>query len=315
MIANIVTFSRFVIGLTMIYFAFNNSYFWFFVMYFFALITDIADGYIARKLNLKTKFGAKLDIMADNFIVLCLLISLFIFKKQILIKYGLLFLFVFSYFLLIQLASYFNRKKLIFMRTYIANLAAIVFPLIILSLIIFEIKFLIYFYFILMIYALTEKLFLTLVRKKKLSIFFLKEKKIIIWFFSVVLIVVLLFLKVPLIKNQVCFENTCINIQTMDNLISRSIGLMYRNSLEGGLFFVFDETDHYSFWMKNVKFPIDIIHIDENMTITQIFENVQPCIKEPCELYTSYSKYVVEANAGFSEENNLKVGQKVRTTI
>ena len=304
MTPNLVTSSRFVLGLVMIYFAYVGSYFMFFLMYFIALMSDILDGYLARRLNKKTKLGAKLDIIADNFIVLCLLFSLFLFKRYILVKYSLLFVFLFIYYLLIQTLI---KKKYIFMRTYAANLAAIIFPFVILSMIIVEIKVVIYFYFILMLYSLTEKLFLELENKKKVTIFTLKFNTIAM-FLIITSVFITIFLNVPLLENKICFENkVCIPIEVMDNPLSRQFGLMYRNSLEGGMLFVFDHTDEYSFWMKNVRFPIDMILLDENETILNIIENVQPCYQEPCPVYTSKARYVLEVNAGFSEKNRLKI--------
>ncbi|MBW6499089.1 MAG: CDP-alcohol phosphatidyltransferase family protein [Bacteroidales bacterium] len=44
------------------------------------LLTDVADGIIARKFNLVTEFGARLDSMADNFTYLLAFTGIFVFK-------------------------------------------------------------------------------------------------------------------------------------------------------------------------------------------------------------------------------------------
>ncbi|WP_046757115.1 CDP-alcohol phosphatidyltransferase family protein [Kordia jejudonensis] len=44
------------------------------------LVTDILDGLIARTFNLKTKFGAKLDSLADNGMFIAAFIGIFAFK-------------------------------------------------------------------------------------------------------------------------------------------------------------------------------------------------------------------------------------------
>ncbi len=38
---------------------------WFYIIYFFTGLTDVLDGFVARKLNLTSTFGAKLDSIAD----------------------------------------------------------------------------------------------------------------------------------------------------------------------------------------------------------------------------------------------------------
>lgn len=44
------------------------------------LLTDVADGIIARRLNLVSEFGARLDSMADNFTYLLAFTGIFVFK-------------------------------------------------------------------------------------------------------------------------------------------------------------------------------------------------------------------------------------------
>ena len=92
-------------------------------------------------------------------------------------------------------------------------------------------------------------------------------------------------------------------------------GLMFRESLDdySGMLFIFKKEDRLSFWMKNTKIPLDIIFISENWTINEIKSNVQPCQEDPCPTYPSKYPimYVLEVNAGFSERNGIKVGDKV----
>lgn len=135
-------------------------------------------------------------------------------------------------------------------------------------------------------------------------------KKLIIIILAV-LVVFLLFRK----SSNVCFENKCINADVMDNQAERSLGLMFRESLKegNGMLFIFDNSDRYSFWMKNVKFPIDIIFVNEDKQIVHIYKSVPPCSEEPCEHYTPAlpAKYVVEVVAGFSDKYNVEIGQEV----
>lgn len=99
----------------------------------------------------------------------------------------------------------------------------------------------------------------------------------------------------------------------------REIGLSKTKSISPnqGMVFLFDKPDFYSFWMKNMKFPIDIIYIN-NDTIVTIKSNAQP-IKNDREspiIYTPAdpADKVLEIQAGLSEKYKFKNGDKVTIT-
>jgi len=82
-------------------------------------------------------------------------------------------------------------------------------------------------------------------------------------------------------------------------------------ALNEGMLFIFDKSDRYVFWMKNMEFAIDIIWIDEQKKIVDIAVNVSPePNKNEKELTKSNAKYVLEINAGLSSLNNLQVGDQ-----
>lgn len=82
----------------------------------------------------------------------------------------------------------------------------------------------------------------------------------------------------------------------------RTEGLMNRDSLpyNGGMLFIFDSEDRYSFWMKNTKIPLDIIWISADDKVVHIERNAQPCTTPICERFTPTrpAKYVLETNPG-----------------
>ncbi len=91
-------------------------------------------------------------------------------------------------------------------------------------------------------------------------------------------------------------------------------GLMNRESMpeNHGMLFIFEENGTKTFWMKNTLIPLDMVFLDENMTVVEIKTNVPPCTADPCETYPSEkpATYVVELNAGVSEKKNITVGAK-----
>ena len=100
----------------------------------------------------------------------------------------------------------------------------------------------------------------------------------------------------------------------------QSKGLSIKNALNDsdGMLFPFDTPGDYSFWMKDMKFPIDIIWIDSNYKIVHIEKNLQPCsFFLLCPSYSPHanSKYVLEVNSNFTSKNNITVGDRVYFNI
>jgi uncharacterized membrane protein (UPF0127 family) len=109
-----------------------------------------------------------------------------------------------------------------------------------------------------------------------------------------------------------------LTVEVMISDADRQRGLMFRESLaqDRGLLFVFESAGHYPFWMKNCKFPIDILWLDENARVVYVAENVPPCRKDPCPNYgpsppARPAVYVLEINAGQSKREKIVRGSKL----
>jgi len=83
---------------------------------------------------------------------------------------------------------------------------------------------------------------------------------------------------------------------------------------DNGMLFVFESKDTFpSFWMKDMLIPIDIIWINDGK-IAKIDKNIpSPVAGTPDSSLKLYRPdkpidYVLEVNAGFSDKNDLKVG-------
>jgi hypothetical protein len=90
----------------------------------------------------------------------------------------------------------------------------------------------------------------------------------------------------------------------------KSKGLSVKDILNENeaMLFVFDTERDHSFWMKGMKFPIDIIWISEHHEVVHIEHSLEPCI--PDEFCQSYKPdrnalYVLETVAGFAQKNNV----------
>jgi CDP-diacylglycerol--glycerol-3-phosphate 3-phosphatidyltransferase len=71
---NIITIFRVIAALGLFFFGVENPIFW--VLYLACGISDMLDGYLARKLHCESKTGAQLDSMADIVFVACCCIKL-----------------------------------------------------------------------------------------------------------------------------------------------------------------------------------------------------------------------------------------------
>jgi len=95
-------------------------------------------------------------------------------------------------------------------------------------------------------------------------------------------------------------------------------GLSDRESLpiSEGMFFVYDKMANYTFWMKDVQFPIDIIWIDKDKKIVYIAHNAQPERDKNDDELKRYkpsaeAQYILEINAGLAAANGLEIGDQV----
>jgi uncharacterized protein len=78
-----------------------------------------------------------------------------------------------------------------------------------------------------------------------------------------------------------------------------------------GMLFVEKQPARYDFWMRGMKFPIDIIWLDSDRTVIHIEHNLQPCVSDlDCSLHSpdKDALYILETVAGFSQKHNVETG-------
>ena len=81
------------------------------------------------------------------------------------------------------------------------------------------------------------------------------------------------------------------------------------------MLFVFGTEGPHTFWMKGMKFPLDLIFIDSSRTIVDITSlDPQPDIPDsPLDRYRSpRAQYVLEINRGSADELGIAVGMTVQ---
>lgn len=105
-----------------------------------------------------------------------------------------------------------------------------------------------------------------------------------------------------------------VDVELADTPILRQQGLSNIKSLGDyqGKLFLFDATDLYSFWMKDMYIPLDIIYISEAFYIVDILKNIEPC-SDTCVSFLPKEefRYVLEVNSGFADINRVEIGNAV----
>lgn len=93
----------------------------------------------------------------------------------------------------------------------------------------------------------------------------------------------------------------------------RAKGLMFRRQLgeRSGMLFLFDRQEVLSFWMRNTYIPLDMIFIDESLHVVGVVHRAEP-LTETSRHVERPARYVVEVNAGFASQHNIKPGTSVR---
>lgn len=104
-----------------------------------------------------------------------------------------------------------------------------------------------------------------------------------------------------------------IKVRIADTETERSQGLSFFKKLHNneGMLFVFPEQGFYSFWMKDMSFPIDIIWIDEQGFIVHREIDISPDTYPQSFVSARPAKYILEIAANSSDIFGLTLGQKI----
>ncbi|MGZ4884009.1 MAG: DUF192 domain-containing protein [Halobacteriota archaeon] len=116
----------------------------------------------------------------------------------------------------------------------------------------------------------------------------------------------------------VTIGGTTVYAEAANTPAEHEMGLMNRTYLNenAGMLFVFPTEQKQSFWMKNMRISLDIIFITTDKHVRDVYRSVPLCTTDPCVLYASNAPitYVLEVNAGFSEQHGVASGDTVFIT-
>lgn len=112
-------------------------------------------------------------------------------------------------------------------------------------------------------------------------------------------------------------KNKVIKTQVVDSVLEMERGLSGKESLapNTGMLFIFSSLSRPEIWMKDMKFSIDIIFIDMDGKIVEIFENATPesYLENPPRVFRTLedAKYVLEVPAGTVQDIGITTGMTV----
>jgi len=104
------------------------------------------------------------------------------------------------------------------------------------------------------------------------------------------------------------------NVAVADSPSERYTGLSDTEALgpNEGMLFVHPSEGRQTYVMREMAFPIDIVFVDANGTITTIHHAELPEEGEELRGYRGRGKYVVELPYGFTTDHGIEVGDTVR---
>ncbi len=128
------------------------------------------------------------------------------------------------------------------------------------------------------------------------------------------------FLPPPMPHSSVTVGGTTYIVEIADTPAKQELGLGQRDSLAQGrgMLFVFERPGNWGFWMKDTRFPLDMIWARADGTVINVARNVATSTyaqNPPEVLYPTEpdALYVLEVNAGAAAQ--VMPGQKMTITL
>lgn len=109
-----------------------------------------------------------------------------------------------------------------------------------------------------------------------------------------------------------------IKVETMRDRVELMRGMMFRDSLaeDRGMLFLHGEDGRFSYWMYQVRIPLDMIWINRKREIVEIVHRAPPCSatnSSECPTYGGKqdAMFVLELAGGVAAKHGLKVGDRL----
>lgn len=107
--------------------------------------------------------------------------------------------------------------------------------------------------------------------------------------------------------------NQSIQVEIASTGEQKAQGLSGRNCLDAGsgMLFTYELSGDYCYWMKDMKFDIDMIWLDEDKTIVTVKDNVSPDTYPQSFCPDRPASFVIELAAGMAAKYDWQVGTQL----
>jgi uncharacterized membrane protein (UPF0127 family) len=113
---------------------------------------------------------------------------------------------------------------------------------------------------------------------------------------------------------RIRFDGVTLMVELSTTPAAQQLGLSDRDSMpdDHGMLFIFSQESQWSFWMHEMRFPLDIIWFNAARQVVFIEQNLPPCTPTGCPVYTptANAMYVLEVNAGFVANHSVRLGDR-----
>lgn len=114
-------------------------------------------------------------------------------------------------------------------------------------------------------------------------------------------------------KVEIVAPRGTIVAEIVDTTRSRELGLSWRRGMKDnhGMLFIFPFPGKYGFWMKDMRFPIDMVWINKQGVVVHIVENALPEDFPKQYVNGPDALYVLELNVNKAREYGIYLGVKL----
>lgn len=112
-------------------------------------------------------------------------------------------------------------------------------------------------------------------------------------------------------------ERVTVTVELARSLQEKVRGLSNRPALKAGhgMLFVYEQPQPIGIWMKDMRFPLDILWIRDGR-IAHVEKNAPPLAPSgPERVYTATGEAVLEVPAGFADQQKIRVGDRVKVNL
>ncbi len=122
------------------------------------------------------------------------------------------------------------------------------------------------------------------------------------------------YLKPPPSPDTLLIGRAAVHVELATTTAARELGLGDRDGLApgSGMLFVFAGPAQHAFWMKDMRFTIDMVWLDAAGRVIYIQRAVSPATYPATFDAAEPSRYVLELPAGYAEAYTIEAGDTAR---